>query len=132
MKDGGTTADVPMRGSYSTHLRELRKMSGKSQAIVAAEVGVAKSTYSSWETGRNELGSSRVIALCQSLGCTANDIFGFAGNGDVRFSVVEDATLDPEIMEHMRLYRRSDPAVRQGINTILAATAKVRPPRTKS
>lgn len=50
------------RAVHENNLRYLRDKVGLSQAQVAAQLGVSSKTYSSWETGRTELGAERIRA----------------------------------------------------------------------
>lgn len=61
-----------------TQLARLRKARGLTQTEIAYDLGVSKATYSSWESGRIELGAGRITALAERLCCTPNDILGFA------------------------------------------------------
>lgn len=46
-----------------TRLAQLRRARGLTQSEIAYDLGVSKATYSSWESGRIELGAARLVAL---------------------------------------------------------------------
>lgn len=107
----------------SARLRRLRKLAGKTQAAVAAELGISKATYSSWETGRNEVRGSFVVPLCRSLLCSPNDLFGYAGDG------ASSVQLDDAYLDWYGLYARTPRNVRAAVRVILEDAAKARVPR---
>ncbi len=61
-----------------TRLAQLRRARGLTQSEIAYDLGVSKATYSSWESGRIELGAARLVALAERLCCTPNDILGYS------------------------------------------------------
>jgi len=106
-------------------LRILRKLSGKSQALVAAEVGVAKGTYSAWERGTNEVRSKYVVPLCRSLGCTPNDLFGYPEEVDGPSGGIFHL-LDDDYFQFLDLYVRVPKEVQDGVRVIMEGTATSR------
>ena len=107
----------------TARLRRLRKLVGKTQAEIAAELGISKATYSSWETGRNELRGSFVVPLCKSLSCSPNDLFGYPDAG------VSSIQLDDAYLDWYGLYARTPRNVRAAVRVILEDAAKARVPR---
>lgn len=110
------------RAVHENNLRYLRDKVGLSQAQVAAQLGVSSKTYSSWETGRTELGAERIRALCDLLGCTPSDVLGYRGH--TSFAPV--TTIEETIVD---LYGRLAPNVRMAVLEIMRDSAKKRRPR---
>lgn len=109
-----------MNEKHQTMLAQLRKASGLTQAQVADTLGVSKATYSSWETGRAELGAERVLALSGLFGCTPNDVLGYGTvGGRERF-----VTLTREEEEVVLLWRSLAPNVRDDLLDIMRSTVK--------
>lgn len=59
-------------------LRAAREKSGKTQAQVAKEVGIAEVVYQRYEYGANEPGVRTAIRIARALSCTVEDLFGAA------------------------------------------------------
>ena len=76
---------------------------------------MSKATYSTWETGRSELGAERLLALSAALGCSADDILGTHGT-ERRYAV-----LTPEEDELLGLLRRAPADVRDSLADLLRA-----------
>jgi len=47
---------------------------GLTQEELAAQLGVTRNTYNSWETGRAEMKTAYFIAFCQIVGFNTSDI----------------------------------------------------------
>lgn len=47
---------------------------GLTQEELAAQLGVTRNTYNSWETGRAEMKTAYFIAFCQIVGFNSDDI----------------------------------------------------------
>lgn len=107
----------------AARLRRLRKLAGKTQVTVAAELGISKATYNSWEAGRNEIRGSFVVPLCRSLACSPNDLFGYPSDG------TSSVQLDDAYMDWYDLYARTPRNVRAAVRVILEDAAKARVPR---
>ena len=65
-----------MSAIFHENLRNARQRKGMSQQDVADKVGVAKSTYSMWETGNREPNLMKIIALTKVLGVTGDELLG--------------------------------------------------------
>lgn len=65
-----------MSAVFHENLRNARQRKGMSQQDVADKVGVAKSTYSMWETGNREPNLMKIIALTKVLGVTGDELLG--------------------------------------------------------
>lgn len=110
-------------------LRRLRRLVGKTQSVVAAEIGVSKATYSSWETGRNEVRWHFVVPLCRSLSCTPNDMFDYGNDDSDDRSGKLFHRLDDAYFDFINLYERTPVNIRGAVRVIMEGTAKARIPR---
>lgn len=61
---------------FHENLKAARLKKGLSQQEVADLVGVAKSTYSMWETGNREPNLMRIKALTRVLDVTGDELLG--------------------------------------------------------
>ncbi|MBQ9057762.1 MAG: helix-turn-helix transcriptional regulator [Atopobiaceae bacterium] len=111
-----------MGGQHNNRLRELRKQTGKTQAQIAAELGVNKATYSTWELGRTELKADNIVKLAKYFGCSPNEILGFDGRSSLR-------TMDIFEEHYVTLFQKLAPNYRDAIIEIMSGCAKPRPPR---
>ena len=59
------------------NLKIARKAKGLTQAELAARLNKYQPDYSEYETGRIELDYEKIIALCEILDITPNELFGF-------------------------------------------------------
>ena len=107
-----------MEKRFETMLPQLRHASGKTQAQIAAEIGVSTQAYSSWETGRIELGTQRIIELARVFGVTPNEIVGFGLTPGTTFDLLDD-----DERELMDLFRALPPTIRDHFLAILRYSA---------
>ena len=107
-----------MPKKHQNALSSIRKALGLTQLQVAGMLGVSKATYSSWETGRAEMGADRLIALSELFHCTPNDILGLSGT-PAQFSL-----LSPTEEECLSLFRSAPPNIREDVVDIMRSTVK--------
>lgn len=113
-------SEALMVDKHRTMLAKIRRSTGMTQSFVADKLGVSKATYSSWETGRAELGAERLVALSNLFGCTPNDILGYQSTGE-RFEII--SSVEEEVVT---LYRSLPPNLRDDISDIMKTTVKSR------
>lgn len=65
-----------MGDRFCENLKEARINSGLSQKEVAEQLGVAKSTYSLYESGRREPDVERIKKLAQIIGVSSDALLG--------------------------------------------------------
>ena len=65
-------------GKMNMALRAAREASGKTQAMVAKEVGIAESVYQRYEYDQNEPGVRTAIRIARALDSTVEELFGMA------------------------------------------------------
>lgn len=106
-----------------TQLARLRKARGLTQTEIAYDLGVSKATYSSWESGRIELGAGRITALAERLCCTPNDILGFASTPE-HDKPARYEPLTEEELHAIKLFRSCPPNIRHSILDIMQTTVK--------
>lgn len=107
-----------MPKKHRNALSTIRKASGLTQLQVAGMLGVSKATYSSWETGRAEMGAARLVALSDLFRCTPNDILGYP-SASTQFSL-----LSPAEEEYVALFRSLPPNIREDVVDIMRSTVK--------
>lgn len=105
-----------------TKLAQLRQARGLTQTEIAYDLGVSKATYSSWESGRIELGAQRIIALADRLCCTPNDILGYVEPSEELPERYE--ALSHEELNVVKLFRSCPPNIRRDILDIMQTTVK--------
>lgn len=111
-----------MSGQHKTNLAQLRLARGLTQTELAYDLGVSKATYSSWESGRIELGAQRIMALASRLCCTPNDILGYPDSSEELPERYEPLT--SEELSAVKLFRSCPPNIRHDILDIMQTTAK--------
>lgn len=107
-----------MPKKHQNALSSIRKASGLTQLQVAGRLGVSKATYSSWETGRAEMGADRLLELSGLFGCTPNDILGHKGPS-AQFSLLSSTE-----EECIMLFRLLPPNIKEDIMDIMRTTVK--------
>lgn len=80
--------------SVNKRLRELREKRGLSQQQVADYLGIKAGTYSTYETGRCDVGSEQLKKLVELFGVSADFILGVEDS--------YDATLLDELLTTVR------------------------------
>lgn len=58
-------------------LREIRKRGGHTTVSAAKALSVSQPTYNTWELGTREPNIEKILALCQLLDTTPNELLGF-------------------------------------------------------
>lgn len=51
--------------TYQKRIRQLREDHDKSQAGIAAYLGIQQTVYSRYETGKNDMKPIQIMALCE-------------------------------------------------------------------
>lgn len=65
-----------MGDNFNENLKEARLKSGISQKDLAENIGVAKSTYSLYESGKRELNVDTIKKIASSLNVSADTLLG--------------------------------------------------------
>lgn len=63
---------------FNENLKEARKAAGLSQIAVAEQLGVAKSTYSLYESGKREPDVPKIKKLAEILGVSSDMLLGIS------------------------------------------------------
>lgn len=95
--------------SFPEQLKSARMAAGLTQAEMASELGVDKTTYSGYETGRRQPDVNRLRQLIDLLDVPADELLGTKGAGAVT----------PEELGQLRKYRLLDLHGRDLVDTIL-------------
>lgn len=70
-------------GDYlDTNIKKKRIEKGLTQIEFAKQVGVLQSTVAMWETKRTNPMISKLPVIAKVLGCSIDDLFNDAGNGE--------------------------------------------------
>ena len=106
--------------SFQERITELIRESGKSQAAIAADFGIAKQTISAWVTGQNSPRQPIVYALSMYFGVSIPWLYGY----DVqKVSVIPSLSEDEEKI--IAAYRAADDRARaDALSTLLNHPAK--------
>jgi len=64
----------------TNQLRHLRKLAGITQRVVSEALGVSEAQVSRWESGRDNIPSSRLTAMAAAYRTTIGEMFGDAGS----------------------------------------------------
>lgn len=62
--------------TYQIRLRQLREDHDKTQAQIAAYLGINQTVYSRYETGKNDMKPHQIIALCDYYKVSADYVLG--------------------------------------------------------
>lgn len=62
--------------TYQIRLRQLREDHDKTQAQIAAYLGINQTVYSRYETGKNDMKPHQIIALCEYYKVSADYVLG--------------------------------------------------------
>lgn len=62
--------------TYQIKLRQLREDHDKTQAEIAAYLGINQTVYSRYETGKNDMKPHQIIALCDYYKVSADYVLG--------------------------------------------------------
>lgn len=65
-----------MKSAFNENLKNARVNAGLSQKEVAEKIGVAKSTYSLYESGNREPGVPIIKKIAEILGVSADELLG--------------------------------------------------------
>ena len=95
--------------SFPEQLKAARIASGFTQAEMASELGVDKTTYCGYETGRRQPDINRLRQLISILDVPAHELLGTKGAGAVT----------PEELGQLRKYRLLDVHGRDLVDTVL-------------
>lgn len=107
---------------FDTRLRYLRVLRHETQQQVAADVGVAPATYSSWERGERELKAEHIKALSRHFRVSPSVILNYGED-------VDTAETLSELERLIQLYRGASPRSRNIARDVLEMGSKAHPPR---
>ena len=96
---------------FSNKLRKARIHAGLTQKDVYTILGVAQSTFSSWEIGKSEPDANTLIRLCQIYGIDSLSYF--------MDSPVFSETLAPTEQHHIQKYRQLSAQGQKTVDTLM-------------
>ena len=100
------------RGGFAARLRACRRQRGLGTAALAKALGVSKSSITNWETGVSFPGHALLVPLCELLGATPNELYGFSAR---------EALLPEGERQALGLYRRLGPLDRANVCSLMRA-----------
>lgn len=95
--------------TFPEQLKAARTAAGRTQADLASALGVDKTTYCGYETGRRQPDINKLRQLIAVLDISADQLLGTEGYGSVT----------PEELERLRMYRLLDVHGRELVDMIL-------------
>lgn len=98
----GFDEDSKPKRRFATRLYDLRTLRQETQRQVAADLGVATATYSSWERGERELKAEHIKDLARHFGVSPNEILGVGEVAD------EIPVVTSELERLIQLYLSAD------------------------
>ena len=66
-----------MSTAFGNRLREIRKRGGHTTVSAAKALCVSQPTYNTWELGTREPNIEKLLAICQLLNTSPNELLGF-------------------------------------------------------
>jgi len=95
-------------------MKEARTRKGLTQERIAKEIGVAKSTYTGYETGNSEPSMLILSRIMNILEVDANFLF------QDEMAALHEANATPAEMEHLvKKYRSLDPYGKEAVDVVL-------------
>jgi phage repressor protein C with HTH and peptisase S24 domain/DNA-binding XRE family transcriptional regulator len=96
-----------------SRLKSARRLAGLTQKHVYEKLGVAQSTYSSWETGKAEPDLETTRVICEIINISMDDLLGVRTDSHLK------TTLRPDEKFIIETYRYLDNHGKEVINTLL-------------
>jgi len=85
---------------FNNRLREMRNKHGYTQLQVSEQIGVERSSYSLYESGRRNPDYSTLKAIAKIFGCTTDYLLGVTDEPDLVHYVFSDEELPDELKGH--------------------------------
>ena len=83
-------------GAITARMRARREELGLTQAEVGARLGINANTYHLWETGERVRSFPRVVAVCDVLDMSPNELLGY--DPSEKLDALLKDKLDPELL----------------------------------
>lgn len=93
-----------MGNNFNENLRDAREKKGYSQKEVAEKIGVAKSTYSLYESGNREPNIRMIRKISDILSVSANDLLGIDSEPPSLVIHFDDDMYTEEELERIKEY----------------------------
>ena len=81
--------------TYQLRLRQLREDHDKTQTEIAEYLGINQTVYSRYETGKNDMKPSQIIALCEYYKVSADYVLGLHQGRAYGFSKTRSPHSEP-------------------------------------
>ena len=89
-------------GAMKLRIREIRTQQGLTQRELGEKAGISISYLSEVESGKKPLNSRRIEKVARALGVSPTDL-------------IDDSSVDPDILDHIRRLQRLSDADREAI-----------------
>ena len=93
-----------MGEKFYENLKDARLSAGLSQKDLAEQLGVAKSTYSLYESGKREPDVARIKKLAEILGVSSDALLGIPERPTTLAAHFDGEEFTPEEQEELRNY----------------------------
>lgn len=111
-KEAGVTSSERRNAGFPSRLRQLRNKKGESQATLAKELMVTKSTISLYETGDNVPDARTIRRMAEHFDVSADYLLGLSesetNDKDMQF-VGDYIGLSSEAIDTLRFFKNIDP-----------------------
>lgn len=96
-----------MGNAFHENLKTAREKSGLNQKEVADKIGVAKSTYSLYESGKREPGVPTIKKIADVLNVSADGLLGIESSEPTTIAAhKEGGNFTPEELDKIEEYKR--------------------------
>lgn len=108
--------------TFGSRLRALRKRQGLTPTEVGVEIGVARNTISSWETGSDTPAREKLVALADLYEASLDWIEGRLDK--VHMPEIGQFVNDPDKLALLALWDGMEPTSRKGLMEIVRLAAR--------
>ena len=109
---------------HKTRLRALRKLTGKTQEQVAAELGLNPKSLSTYETGRVDMSCETLVLLADYYGVSCDEVLGREGASEDQTLLIPASDAQATYVD---LFTRLAPNHRAAVIELMRGCVKGRP-----
>lgn len=93
-----------MGDKFNENLKNVREQKGMSQKDVAEKIGVAKSTYSLYESGKREPNVQTIKKIADVLNVSADDLLGIGDDSQTIAAHFDGEEYTPDELERIKQF----------------------------
>jgi len=101
------------------NLKALRKSLGMTQKEFGHSVGIAKTTYYNYETGKRKPNDDFWKAVASKYNVTIDYLMGYSNDPKLTSDEITDKAISDSEMEHIKKYRTLDEYGRKAVSAVL-------------